>query len=313
MRFIGCLILGLALGAGACGGQSAGDFGNRGDGAGRGTNTGGQPGSNGVGGSAGQDDDWSPADLLATYTVNDGAVTIEWGNADRTCDLPANLACGFGNASVTLDASQVVAGAEIDLSTTTGYMSVSGVNEGGSGPDDCWGGGGSLFGQLSIYNADFAAGTIGFSTSGVYSDPNLDGEYIAYACDAAEPKPEQPGPAAVFTWGEDTARLSWGNVARTCHDSSTVECGEAKGDVTLTKSALVVGKVIQLESTDALQTSSGVNTGGSGPDDCWWGGGTSLGELEILAVSQEQIQFRVSGTDFEDPNIDGVFTATSCN
>ncbi|MEZ4369260.1 MAG: hypothetical protein R3B07_00485 [Polyangiaceae bacterium] len=313
MRFIGCLILGLALGAGACGGQSAGDFGNRGDGAGRGEGTGGHAGGEQLDGRPEEGPTFPGGGLLAVYTESEGAVTIEWGNTNRSCELRTVNACGFGNAQVTLEASQLVAGAEIDLSATNGFVSVSGVNEGGSGPDDCWGGGGSLDGLMVIHSTNFEAGTIHFSTSGVFSDPDLDGEFLATPCDVPEPEPEQPGPGAVFDSTEDAVHLSWGNVMRTCNDSMSVVCGEAKGEVRLPRSTLVVGNVIALDETDALQMSSGPNSGGSGPDDCWWGGGTSLGELEILAVSEEEIQFRVSGTDFEDPNIDGIFTATSCN
>lgn len=319
------LVLGLvvALGTPACGARVAGDADQRGDGANRGDprgNTDEPPEQQTEEGTDPPPDGESfPGEVRAVYTLSansDGsrALTIEWGNSDRSCELREVLSCGYANGSVTLDVTSVVPGAEIDLAATDGYMSASGVNEGGSGPDDCWGGGGSLDGRLVIRGVDLGSGWFSFTAEDTsFFEPTLNGDFVALECEAPEAQPEVPGPAAVFDALDDGVHLRWGNVTRSCGDSMDVVCNQAKAEVTLTESDLQVGNVVDLEQAGALEISSGVNLDGNGPDDCWWGGGPAFGELEILELTESTIRFRVSGTDWDDPDVDGIFTATRCN
>lgn len=311
----------VALGAVGCGAQTVGEAGSRGDGANRGHAD--QPGD-----PPGDDTTEPPSDdppvsedgrtrgiyVVETDDAGRRSVTLRWGNSDRTCEAPEVFACGYANGSVTLAAASVASGASVQLEDTTGYMTASGRNEGGSGPDDCWGGGGSLTGVLTFGDVDLDAGRLHFSVTGsAFFDPSVDGEFFAYECAAPEEEPEAEGPPAVFEQVSDgQIRLSWGSVERVCGDAMTVACDEAKAEVTLEAADLQVGAVIDLSTLSGLEMSSGVNTDGSGPDDCWWGGGSLFGELEIISVSETLIRFRVSGTDWDDPNVDGIFTATIC-
>ncbi|MCB9587790.1 MAG: hypothetical protein H6718_20470 [Polyangiaceae bacterium] len=206
MRIVGSLFLGLALCAGACGGQTAGDLGSRGDGAGRGANQG-----DGQGGQASsedssvdpgepQDDDWQPEDLpeeadpnddtdpsgdvrYGYYAINGDQITLTWGSTDRACGDSPTVTCNEAKAEVTLSLQQLISQQSIDLETTQGVMTSSGVNQGGSGPDDCWWGGGSPWGQLRLDTFTEDEYIIVVTGSAAPGEPNVDGYINLIACE----------------------------------------------------------------------------------------------------------------------------------
>lgn len=112
---------------------------------------------------------------------------------------------------------------------------------------------------------------------------------------------------------ENQVRITWGNSARTCSESWNDGCGNANAELTISRDQLHPGVIIDLEQTNAFMSASGVNLDGTGPDDCWFGGGTLWGTLEVLEVTEGTLRFRVEGTNWEEPSLDGDFTAYWCN
>ncbi len=198
MKHIGSLILGLALGGGACGGQTAGDLGNRADGAGQGANHqgDGRPSSDHPDideDGSGEDwpDDTDPRDQqdpgaeyrFGYYVLDGDQVTLSWGNTDRACGDSGVVACNEAKADVTLSLQQLLSNQPINLETAQGVMTSSGVNLGGTGPDDCWWGGGSPWGELSLESYTEDEYVINVTGSGLSDDPNVDGRFILVSCD----------------------------------------------------------------------------------------------------------------------------------
>lgn len=189
MRSIGSGILALALYAGACGGQSAGDYDGRGDGAGKGVDQG--SGGEGNTDSPGETHtNPQPTPEFATranpgygyYTVDGDSITFSWGNMDRTCGDSSLVECNEAKAEVTLSLQQLSSQRDMDLQFAQGVMTSSGVNEGGQGPNDCWWGGGSPWGEFKLLGYRDDDYMVDVSGTGLLDDPNVDGRFIFMRC-----------------------------------------------------------------------------------------------------------------------------------
>ncbi|MBX3184783.1 MAG: hypothetical protein KIT72_07955 [Polyangiaceae bacterium] len=111
----------------------------------------------------------------------------------------------------------------------------------------------------------------------------------------------------------DRVRLVWGNDHRSCDERWVYGCGTANATAVFDTSDLYAGARIDLLDADGFISQSGPDRGG---DDCWGGGGTLQGELEVLRVDlNAEIPFmvyQVTGTGNQESNVDGVFTAYWC-
>ncbi len=109
-------------------------------------------------------------------------VRVVWGNDHRSCDERWVYGCGTANATAVFDASELYAGARFDLLDVDGFISQSGPDRGG---DDCWGGGGSLLGELEVLSVQLygAYPYMVYQVTGTGSDEsNVDGVFTAYWC-----------------------------------------------------------------------------------------------------------------------------------
>ncbi|MEZ4369261.1 MAG: hypothetical protein R3B07_00490 [Polyangiaceae bacterium] len=114
--------------------------------------------------------------------VDGDNITLSWGNMDRTCGDSNLVECNQAKAEITLSARELHTGAEFDLQSVQGVMTSSGVNEDGLGPDDCWWGGGSPWGEFKVVGYRDEDFMVDVSGTGVLDDPNVDGRFIFMRC-----------------------------------------------------------------------------------------------------------------------------------
>ena len=99
----------------------------------------------------------------------------------------------------------------------------------------------------------------------------------------------------------------------TCEDPNpSMPCGEhASITLIIEPDQQQVGTYILFEQVDAFSFATGPIQSAD-PEDCWGGGGTLGGVLEILAIDENHIAGRLTETDSFDFDADVAFSVPIC-
>ena len=251
-------------------------------------------------------DDWYPA--TARFSVGPGTpgnreVTFTWGGSAAYCGgKPETVGCGYPKASVTLNEAELVDGTTIQLAGHPGYVSKNDAYDGTDFPRSCTEEANPVVGQMLVHFADLGRGSLSVEISNA-EDETFNGVYEGFSCEEAEPSVD-----AVFEVVDGSVRLKWGNVQRTCDDSTAeVSCEEAKGEATIPADQVAPGRLIYFRNIDTLGAESSADSCAADPFS------PRDGELELFMVTRDEIRFTVSGRGKNFLKTDGYYSATRCN
>jgi hypothetical protein len=106
--------------------------------------------------------------------------------------------------------------------------------------------------------------------------------------------------------------IDFATLPETCGQPSPVlPCGEhASITLILAPEHQAVGTYVLFEQVDAFSTATGPMR--DDPEDCWWGGGTLSGMLEITAIDEHHIEGRLFDTDAFDFDANVSFDVPIC-
>jgi hypothetical protein len=144
-------------------------------------------------------------------------------------------------------------------------------------------------GDSGTGGAESSTGGLGGNGGGA-SEDDIPWELTGILVNATNPG-AQPGDKRLLVWSEST----YGCEDPTGSPSCTPERDHARLSIPISASQLMVGSFTMANNAGISET--GPN---SGADDCWFGGGSLSGNVEIKSIDSIRLVVRLSGLDVLD-------------
>ncbi|WP_437955549.1 hypothetical protein WME76_29080 [Sorangium sp. So ce119] len=189
------------------------------------------------------------------------------------------------------------------------------TGSGGTGGDFSTGGGSSVGngGDFSTGGGS-SVGVGGASSTGGGPEPATAGAIALFRNEFPE-RSNDSGSSSAGSGGPGTSPndlfIIFGAPVSSCADPSwTTGCGNWQLGISIPP-ALQVPGIIDLSAPDVLFSSYVVSRPDRG--DCWWGEGSfRSGTMEIVSIDAAEVVVRLSGTDTQEFDANGEYTAARC-
>ncbi|KYF76064.1 hypothetical protein BE11_03355 [Sorangium cellulosum] len=194
----------------------------------------------------------------------------------------------------------------------------SSASSGGAGGSFSTGGGSPVGsgGESGSTSGSSSVGTGGGFSTGSGPEPATAGAIALFRSQFPEPSNDS-GSSSAGSGGSGTAPndlfILFGAPVSSCADpSGTTGCGNWQLGIAIPP-ALQVPGIIDLSAPDVLFSSYVVSRPDRGDGECWWGEGSfRSGTMEIVSIDAAEVVVRLSGTDTEDLDANGEYTAARC-